>query len=83
MIGLSVFLAVIVLALTITLAASMLTQSRDLDRNVEVTSDIINVIGEWGKFRVPITHQWGLSDAYENDIFYEFEFEKKIYTSSN
>lgn len=41
-VAISAALAVVLLGMTMTLALSMLAQSRDLDRNVEVTGEIVN-----------------------------------------
>ena len=56
---------------------------QQIDSYNRFTSDIIEVIGEWGKFRITTTHQYDLDTKFAEDSYWEFEFEKKIYTSSN
>ncbi len=47
---------------------------QQIDSYNKFTSDIIDVIGEWGKFRITTQHQWETGTDYQRDAYWEFEF---------
>ncbi len=43
------------------------------------TEDLAEVVKYYGEFTIPIVHQFGLTEQFEDDAFWEFKFDSIIY----
>lgn len=52
---------------------------QQIDSYNRFTTDLQDVINEYGKFTIPVHHQFNIGEAYSQEEKWEFELNSKLY----